>query len=342
MSDSVLVTGIGGFIAKHVTRELLAAGFAVRGTVRSASRAERIRATLAAAGADASRLTFVEADLESDGGWRQAVAGCRYVQHIASPFPMGQVRDREGLVPVARGGTIRVLGAAFDAGVERVVLTSSTAAMMYQPNRPAIFPIREASWTDPEWDACSPYIISKTRAERAAWSLADERGLRARLAVVNPGFVVGPALDADVGTSLRIISYLLARKYPALPPIAFPVVDVRDVAALHLGAMTTPEAGGRRLLAASDTVSMRDMALFLKSGLGEKAARVPTMELPAFVVRSAALFDARLAAAVINLGVRPVAETGYVTALTGLHFRPAREAVVAAGESLVRLGLIPG
>lgn len=197
MADTVLVTGISGFIAKHVARALLEAGYLVRGTVRSADREGEVREALAThVGGASERLTFVQADLEGDAGWSEAAAGCAYVQHIASPFPMSQPRDREALVPQARQGTLRVLEAAAAAGAQRIVLTSSMAAMAYRPGRPAAFPVGETDWTDPEWRALSAYIVSKTRAEQAAWAWAEARGERERLTVVNPAFVLGPALGA--------------------------------------------------------------------------------------------------------------------------------------------------
>lgn len=152
MTDAVLVTGIGGFIAKHVAKALLDAGFQVRGTVRSAAASETVTAMLRSVGSDVSRLTFVEADLDDDKPWRAAVNGCRYVLHLASPFPMQQPRDRETLVPAARAGAIRVLDAALSAGADRIVMTSSMVAMMYRAGRPPVVPV---SHSGPRARPCS-------------------------------------------------------------------------------------------------------------------------------------------------------------------------------------------
>jgi dihydroflavonol-4-reductase len=339
--DQVLVTGISGFIAKRVALDLLNVGYAVRGTVRKLAGAEHVLATLAAAGADTSRLSFVEADLLSDDGWSDSVKDCRYVQHIASPFPMQVPKDREALVPAARGGALRVLEAALKAGVERIVLTSSTVSMMYRANRPAEFTFSEDDWSDPEWSAASAYIVSKVRAEKAAWEFMKAQGAEKKLAVVNPGFVLGPSLDKDIGTSIQVLEFFLKRVYPAIPQTAFPTVDIRDLAQLHVAAMELPAAGGRRLLGSADTLSMPQMAEILRSGLGHAGRRVPKIVLPNFVIRLMAIFDPAMKNLIADIGVRPVADAAYVTALTGVTFRPAREAVLAAGESLVKLGIVP-
>ncbi len=335
MPDTVLVTGIGGFIAKHVALALLHAGFHVRGSVRGNARAQTVRATLAGAGADLAKLTFVEADLTSDAGWAEAVEGCRYVQHIASPFPMTQPRDREALVPEARAGATRVLDAALKGDVERVVMTSSVVAMMYWAGRPAQVTIGDRDWTDPDWSALSAYIVSKTRAELAAWAYVTERAAKHRLTVVNPGIVFGPALDRDIGTSLAVIQMMLKGKYPVVPPSAYPVVDVRDLAHVHVRAMTKPEAAGRRLIAAADTLSMAEIAIILKQEFGPSARHVPTMTLPGFMVRGLVLLDPALRAVVADIGTRPTVESRYVNTMLDLPFKSAREAVVAAANSLI-------
>jgi len=338
--DTVLVTGISGFIAKHVALELLRQGYAVRGTVRALGGADEVRRSLAAHGADVARLTCVAADLDRDVGWAEAVSGCRYVQHIASPFPLEVADDREALVPAARDGALRVLDAALTAGVERVVMTSSMVAMMYRPGRPAECSIHEGDWTDAEWAPLTPYIVSKTRAERAAWERMRTAGAEARLTSVNPGFVLGPLLDAKSSTSIDVVKMFLTGAYPALPPVAFPVVDVRDLATVQVCAMTLPAAGGRRLIAAGETITMRDMALALRAAFPARRRRIPRWVLPAGVVRFAGLFDRALRALRGDLGVTPIADSAYVTALTGVEFRPAAEAVVAAGRSLEALHLI--
>ncbi|MCU0305096.1 MAG: NAD-dependent epimerase/dehydratase family protein [Thermoanaerobaculales bacterium] len=338
MTDRVLVTGASGFIAKHVIAELLSSGFEVRGSLRTMDRADEVRAAAAKAGADPAGLSFVEADLGDDRGWAEAAAGCRFVQHLASPFPMEQPRDREALVPVTREGALRVLKAALDAGAERVVLTSSMVAMMYRGGQPAELRVGEGSWSDPEWPPATAYIVSKTRAERAAWDLAAERGATDRLVTVNPGVVLGPVLDTAGGTSVGVVRLLLEGAYPAVPPVAWPVVDVRDVAALHVAAMTA-EVGGRRLIAAGGTMSMAEIGRELRDAFPERARKVPVRTLPAPVVRLLAFFDRSLRSVTPNLGFRPVADTAYVAERTGVTFRPPTEAVRATARSLIELGL---
>lgn len=337
MSDLVLVTGASGYIAKHVIGRLLAQGFAVRGTVRDPSKADAIRATLQRNGAQTASLSFVEADLKREAGWAQAMAGCRFVQHIASPYPLSQPKDREALVPAAREGTLRVLRAALAAGAERLVLTSSMVAVMYRAGRPRVYEVGEQDWTDPDWSAATPYIVSKTRAEIAAWEAVTAVGAQERLVAINPGFVLGPALDLDLSTSHAALALMLKGAYPALPPVSFPIVDARDVAELHVAAMRAP-VGGRRLLAAGETLSFAQMAEILRAVLPERAGKIPRGELPLWLTRTLAAFDPTLGAARADFGVRPVAKSDYVAALTGVSNRPAAEAVAEAGRTLIALG----
>jgi dihydroflavonol-4-reductase len=339
MSDLVLVTGISGFIAKHVALQLLAGGYSVRGTVRSRAKQDGVRETLARQGADVSRLSFVEADLVSDAGWAEAAAGCRFAQHIASPFPIKAPRSREALVPEARDGALRVVRAARAAGVERIVMTSSMVAMMYRANRPKVLKVSESDWTDPDWGPATPYIISKTRAERAVRDDMASAGATDRLVTIHPGFVLGPGLDRDAGASLEVIKLFMTGAYPAVPPVHFPVVDVRDIAALQVAALTKP-VGGRRLIGSADTISMREMAQILRSSFPERRRRIPTAELPNFMVRLLGMVDPALKTLRADLGVRPEVDTRAVSEVTGVSFRRSNEAVAAAGQSLIDLGLV--
>jgi nucleoside-diphosphate-sugar epimerase len=205
MVSTVLVTGIGGFIAKHVALALLTAGYRVRGTVRTPAAADAVRASLTLHGADVEQLSFIVADLGDDAGWEQAVAGCEFIQHVASPFPIKAPDDRESLVPAAREGTLRILRHGLQAGVTRIVETSSMVAMMYRADRAAEITVSENDWSDPEWPSLSAYIVSKTRAERAAWEFLRAAKAENKLCTVNPGFVLGPLLDVRLGTSLEVI-----------------------------------------------------------------------------------------------------------------------------------------
>ncbi len=338
MATTILVTGISGFIAKHIAFQLLEAGYDVRGTVRALSKADKVEKSLGDAGADVSRLSFAAADLTKDEGWEDAARGCKGVMHVASPFPIAQPANRNALTPAAKGGVLRVLRAAKDA--ERIVLTSSMVAMMYRPNRPAEFSVSENDWTDPSWRALSAYIVSKTEAEKAAWAAAVEGGFKHRLAAVNPGFVLGPALDEDFGASLEVIRMLMTGAYPAMPDVSYPVVDVRDVADLHVRALETPDAGGRRLIAADGTLSFKQMGDILREAFPDRAAKIPTRILPAWLVRLIAMADRNLASVIPDLGATPHAETGYVADLTGIRFRTARQAAVDAAKSLERIKAI--
>jgi nucleoside-diphosphate-sugar epimerase len=340
MNEQVLVTGISGFIAKHIALKLLQNGYNVRGTLRTPARADEVRKTLQVNGADISKLTFYEADLGSDSGWTEAARDCAYVQHVASPFPIKQPRDRESLVPEAGQGALRVLDAACGVDVKRIVFTSSMAAMMYRANRPKEITVTENDWTDPDWKPLSAYIVSKTRAEKAAWNWADEKGWRQLLTVVNPGFVLGPALDGKIGTSLEVIKLFMKGAYPAVPPAHYPVVDVRDLAELFVRAMTTQDAGGRRIIGAANTLSLAEMGRILRDAFPEYAKKIPTRTLPGFIVRFVANFDRALKSVIPDLGVIPVADNAYVIEMTGISFKPAEAAVRAAGHSLVEHSLV--
>jgi dihydroflavonol-4-reductase len=343
MHKTVLLTGAGGFIARHTVIAFLRAGYNVRGTIRNLAKADALRASLVAhepAAADPARLSFVAADLNDDAPWSAAVEGVGAVAHVASPFPLDQPKDRNALTPAARGGALRVIGAALDAGIPRIVMTSSMVAMMYRPGRPKFFPVREGDWTDIGWDALTAYVVSKTEAERAAWSLVEARGAKARFTTVNPGLVLGPALDADFGTSLEVARMFMTGAYPAAPEAGLPIVDVRDVAELHVRAIERPETGGRRLMAATAGLSLAEFSRLLKQLEPDLARRAPGMELPAPIVRLLTHFAPRLAGVRQDLGSIPQPEAGYVERLTGLKFRPLEEAVGEAARSLARYGAV--
>ena len=339
--STVLVTGGSGFVGSHCILQLLAAGHQVRTTVRSLGREAQVRALLQQGGAEPGhRLSVVEADLEKDAGWPAAVAGCDHVLHVASPFPATVPRNEEELIAPAREGALRVLRAARDAGVKRVVLTSSFAAVGYG-REPRPDPFDESGWTDPDAPGVQPYVKSKTLAERAAWDFVAAEGGRLELAVVNPVAVFGPVLGPDYSTSILIVQKLLDREMPGCPRIWLGVVDVRDVADLHLRAMTHPAARGERFLAvAGDFLSVRDVARVLRARMGVAARRVPTVQLPDWLVRLAALRDPAVKQILPELGQRKNATAEKARRLLGWAPRSAEDAIVASAESLVRLGLL--
>jgi nucleoside-diphosphate-sugar epimerase len=313
----------------------------VRTTVRSPSRESAVRATLAAAGAaGGDRLDFAAADLLSDTGWAEALVGCDFVLHIASPFPAGVPKHEDDLIAPARDGALRVLKAARDAGVRRVVLTSSFAAVGYG-HAPQDRPFTEETWTDLNGAALSAYVKSKTIAERAAWDFVAHEGKALELAVVNPVGVLGPVLGADFATSILIVQRLMDGAMPGCPRLSFGLVDVRDVADLHLRAMTHPAAKGERFLAiAGDFMSMQQVALVLKARLGDAARAVPTRVLPDWLVRLASLFDPAVGQLVPELGKRKNATGEKARRVLGWAPRSNEDAIVATAESLLRHKLL--
>lgn len=340
--STVLVTGGSGFISSHAILQLLAAGHSVRTTVRSRKREGDVLAQLKQGGAEpGERLAFFAADLQSDAGWPEAVAGCDYVLHVASPFPAGVPKHEDELIVPAREGALRVLRAARDAAVKRVVLTSSFAAIGYGHPSPSGAPLDETSWTDPNAGDVSPYVKSKTLAERAAWDFIAKEGGNLELSVVNPVGVLGPVLGPDYSTSILIVQRLMDGALPGCPQIYFGLIDVRDVAELHIRAMTHPAAKGERFLAvAGDFMSMRDIAMVLKSRLGAAARRVPTRQLPNWLVRLAGLRDPAVKQILPELGKRKNATSEKARRLLGWAPRSNEEAIIATAESLLKLGLL--
>lgn len=339
--SKVLITGGSGFVGSHVILQLLAAGHEVRTTVRNLSREAEVRATLAAAGADAgNRLSFFAADLEKDLGWAEAAAGCDYVHHVASPFPPAQPKDEQELIRPAREGTVRVLRAARDAGVKRIVVTSSFAAVGYgQGQRDT--PYTEADWTDPDGPAVQPYMKSKTLAERAAWDFIAREGNGMELAVVNPVGIFGPALNGDLSTSIFLVKTMIEGKMPGTPRLYLGVVDVRDVADLHLRAMIDPAAAGERFLAvAGEAMSFHQMAMVLRERLGPAAAKVPKRELPDWLIRLLAIVNPLAREAVPRLGIKASASNEKARRVLGWTPRSREDAIVASGESVIAPGLI--
>jgi nucleoside-diphosphate-sugar epimerase len=339
--STVLVTGGSGFVGSHCILQLLAAGYSVRTTVRNLKRESDVRTLLREGGAEpGERLSFHAADLESDAGWAEAVTGCDFVLHVASPFPPTVPKDENALIVPARDGALRVLRAARDAGVKRVVLTSSFAAIGYG-HAPRSTPFDETDWTNPAGADVRPYVKSKTIAERAAWDFMAREGGNLELAVVNPVAVFGPVLGADYSTSILLIQRLMDGAMPGCPKLYFGVVDVRDVADLHIRAMTHPAAKGERFLAVSgDFMSIRDIAMVLKERMGAAARRVPTRQLPDWLVRLAALRDPAVQQILPELGKIKNATNAKACRLLGWSPRSREDAIVASAESLLRLGLL--
>ena len=337
----VLVTGGSGFLAGHCIVSLLEKDFDVRTTVRSLDREPEVRATLRAAGLEpGDRLSFVAADLTSDDGWAEAVQGCAFVLHVASPFPLEIPEHEDDLIIPARDGALRVLRAARDAGVTRVVLTSSFAAVGYgHANSDREF--TEEDWTNLSGVGVTPYVKSKTIAERSAWNFIETEGGALELSVINPVGIFGPVLGSNFASSIEIVRRILDGAIPGYPNLSLQAVDVRDVASAHVLAMTNPEANGQRFLVTADGVfTMRELGGVLKARMGSAAKRVPTRSIPNLGVRIAALFDKPLRQIIPELGHAKVASNQKARTILGWEPRSKEDAVVATGESLVALGLV--
>ena len=339
--STVLVTGGSGFIGCHTILQLLAAGHQVRTTVRSLKREGDVRAMLKEGGAsEAGAVTFFAADLENDAGWAEAIAGCDYVLHVASPFPQTVPKNEDELIVPAREGALRVLRASRDAGVKRVVLTSSFAAIGYG-HKPQAAPFDETYWTDIHGEGLTPYVKSKAIAERAAWDFVDREGGGLELSVVNPVGVFGPVLGPDYSTSILLVQRLMDGAMPGCPQLYFGAVDVRDVADMHIRAMTDPAARGERFLAVSgDFLAMAEIAKILKSRMGAAAKRVPTRQLPNWIVRLASMRDPAVKQILPELGKIKNATSAKAQRVLGWNPRSREEAIVATAESLMRLGLL--
>lgn len=335
MSDTVLLTGVSGFIAKHVAVRVLNAGYDVRGTVRRLDRSDEVRAAVTPhLGTGAGTLSFVQADLEADAGWVDAATGVVAVIHTASPFPLTQPKDPAQLIRPAVEGTERVLKAAAMAGVERVVLTSSTVAVFNDAKHDTMQD--EADWCDISLPSTSAYAKSKTLAERAAWEVAKAR--RLKLTTINPGLVLGPPLDEHYGSSLGLIERILKGRDPMVPGFGFPVVDVRDVADMHLRALRRPETAGKRYLSTSGSITMVDMARMLKAAYPTR--RIPTREAPDVLLRFLGLFDPQIRSILPKLGHLERVSNARAVAEMGMEFIAPKAALMASADWMVRHGKV--
>jgi nucleoside-diphosphate-sugar epimerase len=322
--STALVTGGNGYLGTQLIAALLRAGSPVRTTVRSTASEDSLRAAVRRGNADDAALEVVVADLTADDAWKAAVAGCDEVYHVASPIPYVQPKDPDELIVPAREGVLRVLRAARDAAARRVVLTSSFAAIGYTPKPGAEF--TEDDWTNPDTPGLAPYPRSKAIAERAAWDLMERDGGDTELVVVNPTFILGPSLTSDLRSSMHLVKAMLDGTMAVTPRARFGLADVRDVADLHIRAMGTPDAAGKRFLAVADgpTISYLEIAQTLRRRLGPLAARVPTEEAPGDDLPRPVIHNDR---ARNELGWRP---------------RPVETTIVETAESLRDLGFLEG
>ncbi len=336
MPDCVLVSGGSGYIAGFVIRQLVAEGWRVHTTVRSLAKEGAVRALLAV---DDSRLRFFAADLTADAGWAQAMAGCSHVAHVASPVPFGVPKDANELIVPARDGALRVLRAAKAAGASRFVMTSSVAAVSYGRGR-GVHHFTEADWTQADKPGISAYIQSKTLAERAARDWVASEGAGIDFCTINPSVVLGPVWSKDYSASVVIVKKLLDGSMAACPDIGFGVVDVRDVADLHVRALKAPGMAGERFIASGRFIKLREMADLLRAELGPQAHRVTTRNLPDWLVRGLALFNPMARAVLGELGSVRNQDASHARAVLGWATRPVEQSIVDTARSLLELGIV--
>ncbi len=337
---TVLVTGASGFIAMHCILQLLEQGYTVRGTLRTPSRELNLRKTLASYTDVGERLSFVTADLTKDEGWAEAVSDCMYVLHVASPLPRYNPKHEDELIIPAREGTLRVLKAAVAAGVKRVVLTSSIAAITYgHPKTKTVFD--ESDWSNTE-NEINAYPKSKTLAERAAWDFVNdlEGDDSLELVAINPGVVLGPILDEDYGTSGEVVRRLMRRGVPGIPNIGFSVVDVRDVASAHVAAMTTPEAAGHRFCCVTEFVWLAEIAAILQKHFAAQGYKIPTRHLPDFVLRFIGIFSKTVGLIAGNLGRRTDISNNHIREVLDWQPRSLEEMIVDMAESMIKYKVV--
>jgi len=340
MNNSVLVSGGSGYIAGFLIRQLVAEGWTVHTTVRSLDKENALRQRLAV---DNRRLQFFAADLMSDAGWAQAMAGCSHVAHLASPLPLAVPKHADELIAPARDGALRALRAAKAAGVKRFVMTSSVAAVAYGRGR-GVHHFTEADWTLLDKPGAptriTPYIQSKTIAERAARDWVAQEGAGLEFCTINPSVVLGPVWSRDYSASVMVVAKLLDGSLGACPDFGFGVVDVRDVADLHVRALNAPGMAGERFIASGRFMTLREVANTMRAQLGPQASRVTTRDVPDWMVRVAALFNPLARAVVAELGSQRNQSAAHAKAVLGWHTRPEEDSIVDAARSLLALGLV--
>ena len=337
-ATKVLVTGASGFIGSHCIIQLLEKGYRVRGTLRDMKRADAIRSMIARHTDKTDALEFAEADLLKDDGWVEAATDCHLILHVASPFVLDTPRNEDELIIPAREGTLRLLRAAKETGARKVVLTSSVAAIAYGHGKNLGRPFDENDWSDPNSKEIEAYAKSKTLAERAAWHFMESEDPGFDLAVINPGAVLGPVIESDYGTSAEIVLRMLKGSLPGLPRLGFEIVDVRDVASLHILAMESAKSGGQRFPCVAGFRWFEDIGETLLKEFPQFSKKIPTKRLPNWMVRMAAMFGQLPKSALTELGNKRTVSNKNAAELLGWEPRSPEEAIITTAQGLIEFG----
>ncbi|MEP2470572.1 NAD-dependent epimerase/dehydratase family protein [Roseobacter sp.] len=336
---TVLLTGVTGFLGGHIAVALLRAGYKVRGSLRTPSRSAVTKKAIQEAGGDVSHLEFVELDLTKDAGWAEACEGVDYTVHAASPFVTSMPKDKAELITPAVEGTKRALTAARDAGVARVVLTSSIVAIVPGRGKSGPSHLDASDWSDPDGDV-NAYVESKIRAEKKAWDILKPGATKTELAVINPAFIVGPLLDSDPGTSGALFQRFLRGEIPVAPHLYLHSVDVRDLADIHVAALTDPSAVGKRTIASFESYSIMQIASCLKTAFPAYSKKVPKFQAPDWMIRLIALADADVRGSLKELGYNPTLDEAPGRALLGRPPILIADSYVATAQSLIERNLV--
>lgn len=336
MVGTVLVTGGSGYIAGFTIRQLIAEGWTVRTTIRSLTKEQQVRDIL---DVDNSKLSFFAADLTDDAGWAEAMAGCTHVAHLASPIPGASPKDENELIIPARDGALRALRFAKEAGVQRVVLTSSMAAIAYGVGR-GEYTFSEKDWTNLDHPDVYPYVKSKTIAEREARNWMDANGGDMEFCTINPSMVLGPILSPDFSTSIEAVKKMMDGSFPGAPDLGFCVVDVRDVADIHVRALTAPDLDGERFFAAGKFFKLHDIAMLLKERLGEEGRKIPSRKLPDWLMKIVSIWDPVARQVKSELGKVRHADVSHAKEKLGWQTRDEEQTIIDTARSLIDHGVV--
>jgi len=339
-SKPILVTGASGFVALHTIIQLLQQGYNVRATLRTLSREAEVREITAKHVQANDRLEILPGNLEQDSGWSEAMRGVESVLHIASPFPLLDPKNENELIVPAVEGTQRVLRAAHDEKIKRVVIVSSVAAVSAGHNG------EDRTFDENDWSIVEnnigAYAKSKTLAEREAWKFINgaENTNKMEMVAINPPLILGPLPNKDLATSAEMISTLMLGQVPGVARMKVGIVDVRDVASALILAMTTPEAAGNRFICPAGTVWLKEIADTLHKKYAARGYKIHTTQFPVFLVRLLALFDKKIARVADDLNWDFEFSDEKIKRILKWNPRPAEEAILAMAESLIEHGLV--